>query len=54
MMLASKKRAPTKVEIEPGAWERFERLVKSAAKIGHQVHLPVKPKTRSKTRKPAK
>lgn len=27
-----------KIEFEPDAWQRFESLVKSAAKIGHKPH----------------
>lgn len=42
------------IEIEPGAWERFEKLVKSAAKMGHQTHAPTKPDAKPKARRPAK
>jgi hypothetical protein len=36
------------IEIEPGAWERFEKLVKSAAKMGHQAHARSKPRAQRK------
>lgn len=44
------KPSPKKPEIEfaPDAWERFERLVKSAAKIGHMPHATPAPKKRAK------
>ncbi len=36
---APKKRATSlKLEFEPDAWERFETLVKSAAKMGPRPH----------------
>jgi hypothetical protein len=43
------KPSPKKPDIEfaPDAWERFERLVKSAAEIGHKPHdKPLKKKPR--------
>jgi hypothetical protein len=54
------KPSPKKPDIEfaPDAWARFERLVKSAAKIGHQPHATapqpkkvVKKKAKRKTTK---
>jgi hypothetical protein len=46
-----KKPALLQDEFAPDAWERFERLVKSAAKVGHMPHgKPPKKKT-VKTRK---
>ena len=50
----SKRRAPIlkdipEIELEPGAWERFEKLVKSAAKMGHKGHAPEKPAAKRKT-----
>jgi hypothetical protein len=32
------------IEFEPDAWARFESLVKSAARMGHQPHVPPHPK----------
>jgi hypothetical protein len=29
---------PDDIEFAPDAWERFERLVKAGAKIGHMPH----------------
>lgn len=52
------KPSPKKPEIEfaPDAWERFERLVKSAAKVGHMPHdgSPPQPKKLVKKRSPKK
>lgn len=30
------------IELEPGAWERFEKLVKAAAKMGPKPHAEKK------------
>jgi hypothetical protein len=51
---SSKKQTdPSKLEFEPNAWERFEALVRSAAKMGHLPYRPnqdrvnkTKPKTK--------
>ena len=32
-----------KLEFAPDAWERFESLIRSAAKMGHQPHKPTSP-----------
>jgi hypothetical protein len=32
-----------KMELDPHAWPKFEKLIKSAAKMGHKPHQP-KPK----------
>jgi hypothetical protein len=32
------KPSPAKVELQPGAWQKFEALIKSAAKMGHKPH----------------
>ena len=34
---------PHEIEFEPDAWTRFETLVKSAAKMGHQPHKATPP-----------
>jgi len=31
-------KAPIDLELDPDAWPRFEKLVKSAAKMGHKPH----------------
>jgi hypothetical protein len=50
-----KKPAPSpKLEFEPDAWERFESLVKSAAKMGHQPHKPTQSQPKRAVRKAAK
>lgn len=33
---------PDDLELLPDAWDRFEGLVKSAAKMGHKPHTPKK------------
>lgn len=49
--MAKTKATPTpkapKLEFEPDAWERFESLVKSAAKMGHQPHKPTPPQRKT-------
>ena len=35
--------ASLKDEFAPDAWERFETLIRSAAKMGHQPHKPSPP-----------
>jgi hypothetical protein len=32
------KASPIKVELDPDAWPKFEKLIKSAAKMGHKPH----------------
>jgi hypothetical protein len=34
------------IEFEPDAWARFETLVKSAAKMGHQPHKATPPQSK--------
>jgi len=41
------------LEFAPDAWERFESLVKSAAKLGHQPHKPTRPQPRIAVKKKA-
>jgi hypothetical protein len=54
-----KKRRPITVdgdiELLPDAWDRFENLVKSAAKLGHRPHTPTatKPPAKAKKRGPS-
>lgn len=51
----SPKKPDPDTEFAPDAWERFERLVKSAAKIGHMPHAtPPQPKKAVKTREKKK
>jgi hypothetical protein len=42
------------VEFAPDAWERFERLVKSAAKIGHMPHDTTPPQPKRAVKKKAR
>jgi len=37
---------PPKIELEEGAWGRFEALIKRAAKMGHKPHRSAKTKAR--------
>jgi hypothetical protein len=47
-----KKAAPSpKLEFEPDAWERFESLIRSAAKMGHQPHKPTPPQPKAAVKK---
>lgn len=49
-----KKPAPSpKLEFEPDAWERFESLIRSAAKMGPRPHDGSSPKARATTKKKA-
>jgi hypothetical protein len=57
LRLAMPKPSPKKPDIEfaPDAWSRFERLVKSAAKIGHMPHDQSAPQAKAvKQRRGAK
>jgi hypothetical protein len=40
-------------EFAPDAWERFERLVKSAAEIGHMPHDATPPQPKKAVKKKA-
>ena len=42
------------LEFAPDAWERFESLVKSAAKMGHQPHKASAPQPKSTVKKKPK
>jgi hypothetical protein len=42
-----------KLEFAPDAWERFESLVKSAAKMGHQPHKASSPQPKRAVKKRA-
>ena len=53
-MPKSSPKKPDKLEFAPDAWERFESLVKSAAKMGHQPHRSTPTKKRSLVKKKAK
>jgi hypothetical protein len=33
---------PPKIELEQGAWQKFEALIKRAAKMGHKPHAAPK------------
>lgn len=33
---------PEEVELEPGAWGKFEALIRRAAKMGHKPHTVAK------------
>ena len=45
---------PDKLEFAPDAWERFESLVKSAAKMGHQPHAATRPQPKAAVKAKAK
>jgi hypothetical protein len=47
------KSSPQKPDLEfaPDAWKRFESLVKSAAKMGHQPHKPNPPQRKKAVKK---
>ena len=50
-----KKAAPSlKHEFAPDAWERFETLIRSAAKMGHQPHKPTPQQSKAAVKKKAK
>lgn len=50
-----KKPAPSlKDEFAPDAWERFETLIRSAAKMGHQLHKPSPPQPKAAVKKARK
>jgi hypothetical protein len=34
------------LDLDPGAWPKFEKLIKSAAKMGHKPHQSPKKKVR--------
>lgn len=40
-----------KDDFEPDAWERFESLIRSAAKMGHQPHKPTPPQPKAAVKK---
>jgi len=40
-----------KLEFEPDAWERFETLIRSAAKMGHQPHKPTQSQPKAAVKK---
>ena len=42
------------IEFAPDAWERFESLVKSAAKMGHQPHKATRPQAKVAVKKKAR
>ena len=44
----------SKLEFAPDAWERFESLIKSAAKIGPRPHDGSKPKAKKAVKKKAR
>ncbi len=49
-----KKPAPSlKDEFAPDAWERFESLIRSAAKMGHQPHKPTPQQPKAAVKKKA-
>ena len=56
--MTRKPKIDTEIELVPDAWERFERVIETAAKIGpkHRVSSnPYKPKSRvSRLTKPRK
>jgi hypothetical protein len=41
--IVNAKYVPSDIELEPDAWGKFEKLIKSAAKMGHKPHLHQKP-----------
>lgn len=42
------------IEFAPDAWERFERLVKAGAKLGHMPHNVTQSKPKKAVKKKAK
>lgn len=49
--VAKAKPTAPKIQFAPDAWERFETLVRSAAKIGHKPHAATPPQRKKVVKK---